>query len=141
MTPEHRVVEPLQGGGLAPQLGSGLPRVAAARAGGSGCSGKDVPAGCSALRELWGASSGQFSGSLENSLVSDHFGQTPNARRNHQKIPADQIPPAPLTLKGPSSSCGAGQRCGGTAGGKEARCMAEPGDHQAPRAASRGHTP
>lgn len=124
MMPEHRAaVEPLQGGSCwHPGLGSGLPWVAAwgaaAQAGGSRCSGKDVPAGCSVLRELWGASSGQFSGSFENSVVSDQFGQKPNVGRNHQKIPADQIPLAPLVLRGPSSPRTAGQCCGGTAGGK-----------------------
>lgn len=55
------------------------------------------------LRELRGVSSCQFAGSLENTLVSDQFGQKPNVGRNQQKIPADQIPLAPLALRGPSA--------------------------------------
>lgn len=88
---------------------AGVPCLAAGT-GGSGCLGRDVPVDGSGretgqqrsvLRELWGARSCQFAGSVENGLVSDQFGQKPNVGRNHQKIPTDQIPLAPPALRGP----------------------------------------
>lgn len=84
--------------------------------------------------ELQGISSCQFAGSLENALVSDQFGQKPNVGRNHQKISADQIPPALLWLRG--------ECCGGTVGlaqGQEAWQNLR--EYQALQAAPQGPMP
>lgn len=89
------------------------------------------------LRELWGASSCQFAGSLENTLVSNQFGQKPNVGRNQQKIPADQIPPSPLAQRGPSpqNPPSAGAQWGGHGGRRHSRTRGSTRHHErSPRA-------